>query len=53
MEGEFHIWFQDGVRIAEEIGAGITVPRLVGRQAHRLNATIQVIPLLDLRNTIE
>ena len=38
MEGEFHIWFQDGVRIAEEIGADITVPRLVGRQAHHPNA---------------
>lgn len=38
MEGEFHIWFQDGVRIADEIWADITVPRLVARQAHRPNA---------------
>ena len=39
VEEEFNIWFQDGVRIAEEIGVDITVPRLVGRQAHRPNAT--------------
>ncbi|KAL5463414.1 hypothetical protein EMCRGX_G032308 [Ephydatia muelleri] len=29
VEEEFNIWFQDGVRIAEEIGVDITVPRLV------------------------
>ena len=28
VEEEFNIWFQDGVRIAEEIGVDITVPRL-------------------------
>ena len=39
VEEEFNIWFQDGVRIAEEIGVDITVPRLVGRQAHLPNAT--------------
>ena len=32
------IWFQDCVRIANEIEADITVLRLVGRQVHRPNA---------------
>ena len=31
VEGEFHIWFQDRVRIAEEIGAGVRYGVLQGQ----------------------
>ena len=35
---DFHDWFIDGVRIANEIGSEMNVPRIVGRQVHRQHA---------------
>ena len=35
---ECHGWFEDASRLADEIGAKVSVPRLTWRQEHRNNA---------------
>ena len=37
MEEECHEWFEDAPRLADKIGATISVPRITGRQEHRNN----------------
>ena len=38
LENEFHDWFVDATRIANEIGSEISMPRIAGRQIYRGNA---------------
>eukprot|EP00731_Ephydatia_muelleri_P009755 Em0005g341a len=38
IEKDFHDWFMDASRIGSELGIVLTVPRLSGRQQHRVNA---------------
>ena len=38
IEEECHEWFEDAPRLADKIGATISVPRITGRQEHRNNA---------------
>ena len=35
---ECHEWFEDAPRLADKIGATVSVPRITGRQEHRNNA---------------
>ena len=37
-EEECHEWFEDVSRLADKIGAAVSVPRVTGRQEHRNNA---------------
>jgi len=38
IEEECHEWFEDASRLADNIGATVSVPRITGRQEHRNNA---------------
>ena len=38
IEEECHEWFEDPSRLADKIGATVTVPRITGRQEHKNNA---------------
>ena len=38
IEEECHEWFKDAYRLADKIGATVSVPRITGRQEHRNNA---------------
>ena len=38
IEEECHEWFEDASRLANKIGATVSVPRITGRQEHRNNA---------------
>ena len=38
IEEECHEWFEDASRLADKIGATVSVPRITGRQEHRNNA---------------
>ena len=38
MEEERRKWFEDASRLADNIGATVSVPRITGRQEHRNNA---------------
>ena len=37
-KAECHEWFEDASRLADKIGATVSVPRITGRQEHRNNA---------------
>ena len=38
IEEECHEWFDDASRLADKIGATVSVPRITGRQEHMNNA---------------
>ena len=38
---EFHEWYADAVRISNEVGCEISVPRVAGRQTYRANSVMQ------------
>ena len=38
IEEECHAWFEDASRLADKVGATVSVPRITGRQEHRNNA---------------
>lgn len=37
---EFHDWYEDALRIANDVGGDLSVPRVAGRQIYRANAVI-------------
>ena len=38
---EFHEWYTDAVRISNEVGCEISVPRVAGRQTYKANSVMQ------------
>ena len=41
INSEFHEWYADAVRISNDVGCKISVPRIAGRQTNRANSVTQ------------